>query len=197
MTKDGTTLNLMKYVNHFMFITNLDHIRHSFKCRNCGKFCKNMKAVKAHEPNCKTTNYILKGGFYNGQENIFEQIFKQYKKSLNQTNKHKIDYLETFKLTEKDLYYPNEIVYDFEARMQKLEVLDNNKQLKITNQHIPVSVSIKSNVQGYEKEFFICNEQPEILIDDFVKYIYEITFKAEELNRYKYRKIITFFGETK
>ena len=140
----------------------------------------------------QTANHILKGGFYNGQKNIFEQIFKQYKKSLNQTNKHKIDYLETFKLTEKDLYYPYEIVYDFEARMQKLEVLDDKKQLKITNQHIPVSVSIKSNVKGFEKEYFICNEQPEILIDDFVKYIYEISLKAEELNKYKYRKIIKF-----
>ena len=64
MTNFETTLNLMRYEKHFMYITDLDHIRHSFKCRNCGKFCKNMKAVKAHEPNCKTTNYILNGGFY-------------------------------------------------------------------------------------------------------------------------------------
>ena len=63
MTKYETTLNLMRYENHFMYITNLDHIRHSFKCRNCGKYFENMKAVKAHEPNCKVTSYILNGGF--------------------------------------------------------------------------------------------------------------------------------------
>jgi hypothetical protein len=82
LTNYETTLNLMRYENHFMYITDLDHIRHSFKCRNCGKFCKNMKAVKAHETNCKITSYVLNGGFYNAQENIFTTIFKKYKKSL-------------------------------------------------------------------------------------------------------------------
>jgi hypothetical protein len=27
-----------------------------------------MKAVKAHETNCKITSYVLNGGFYNAQE---------------------------------------------------------------------------------------------------------------------------------
>ena len=192
MTNYELTLNLMRYKNHFMYITNLDNIRHTFKCRNCGKFCKNMKAVKAHEPNCKTTTYILNGGFYNAQKNIFDEVFKKYKKSLNLTNKKKINYLEEFKLTENDLYYPFEIVYDFEARMKKIKVLDDSKQLKITNQHIPVSVSINSNVEGYDKAYFICNEQPEILIDEFIKYIHQIALKAEELNRIRYKKIIKF-----
>ncbi len=62
-----------------MYITDLNHIIHSFKCRNCGKFCKNMKAVKAHETNRKITSYVLNGGFYNAQENIFTTIFKKYK----------------------------------------------------------------------------------------------------------------------
>ena len=44
--------------------------------------------------------------------------------------------------------------------MNKLD--DNNdKQLKITNEHIPVSVSINSNTPGYDKGYFICYEQPE------------------------------------
>ena len=179
MTNHDSTLNLMRYKNHFMYITNIDHIRHSFRYRNCGKFCKNMKAVKAHEPNCKPTNYILNGGYFNVQENIFDQIFKAYKKSLNLNNKRKINYLEEFQLTEKDLYYPYEIVYDFES-------------IKITNQHIPVSVSINSKIEGYDQAYFICDEKPEILIDDFIKYVHNISLKAEELNKIRYKKIIKF-----
>jgi hypothetical protein len=96
-----------------------------------------MKAVKAHKPNCKITSYVLNGGFYNAQENVFTTIFKKYKKSLKNTKKenYKINYLEEFKLIEKDLYYPYEIVYDFEARMNKLEYNDD-KQLKITTEEI-------------------------------------------------------------
>ena len=193
MSNYELTLNLMRYKNHFMYITDIDHIRHSFKCRNCGKFCKNMKAVKAHEANCKDiTSYVLNGGYFNAQKNIFDEIFKAYKKSLNLNNKRKINYLEEFKLTEKDLYYPYEIVYDFESRMQELKIIDDSKQLKITNKHIPVSVSVNSNVEGYDQAHFICNEKPEVLIDDFIKYIHNISLKAEELNKIRYKKIIKF-----
>ncbi len=58
MTNYEEALNLMRYENHFMYIKDLDHIRHTFKCCNCGKFCKNMKAVKAHETNCKITSNV-------------------------------------------------------------------------------------------------------------------------------------------
>jgi len=111
---------------------------------------------------------------------------------LNLNNKRKINYLEEFKLTEKDLYYPYEIVYDFESRMQELKIIDDSKQLKITNKHIPVSVSVNSNVEGYDQAHFICNEKPEVLIDDFIKYIHNISLKAEELNKIRYKKIIKF-----
>ena len=73
MTNYELTLNLMRYKNHFMYITDNDH--------NCGKYCKNMKAVKSHESNCKEiTSYVLNGGYFNAQKNIFDEIFKAYKK---------------------------------------------------------------------------------------------------------------------
>ena len=74
----------MRYENHFMYITDLNHIRKAFKCRNCSKFCKNMKAVKAHEQNWKITSYVLNGGFFNAQENVFNTNFKQYKKIIKE-----------------------------------------------------------------------------------------------------------------
>ena len=195
MTNYTTTLNLMRYNNHFMYITDLEQIRKSFKCRCCSKFFKDATQVHRHEKNCKSTNYILNGGFYNAQENIFTRIFKEYKKSLRHTARgnYKIDYLKEFGLNESDLYYPNEIAFDFEARMEQVPVLDGrDAQLKFTNKHIPVSVSINSNVPGYDKAYFICNESPEILVDDFIKYIYNISLKAVEINTIKYKKIINF-----
>jgi len=62
----------------------------------------------------------------------------------------------------------------FEAMLKPVEVETyENKQLNITMEHVPVSVSILSNVQGYDmKSIFFCNNQPEILIDEFVKTLY-------------------------
>ncbi len=83
MTNYEVTLNLMRYENHFMYIKDFNHIRKSFECRFCTKNCKNMNAIKAYEPYCeKTVRYVLNGGFYNAQENIFNTIFEKYKKSF-------------------------------------------------------------------------------------------------------------------
>ena len=50
------------------------------------------------------------------------------------------------------------MVYDFEARMEKMQILcDNNKQSKTTNQHLPVMVSFNPNVEGHDKAYFIYN----------------------------------------
>ena len=76
--------------------------------------------------------------------------------------------------------------------METLSVLDETKQLKFTYKHIPVSVSINSNVPGYDTVKFLCNESPAVLVDDFIKYIYKISLKAEELNTIRYKKVISF-----
>ena len=54
---------------------------------------------------------------------------------------------------------------DFEAMLKKLESNDDEKQLKITYEHVPASVSIFSNVPGYDsKPIFLCHDKPEELI---------------------------------
>ncbi len=74
-----------------------------------------------------------------------------------------------------DKYYPYECAFDFEAMLKKTQTNDNGKQLKIVPEHVPVSVSIFSNVQGYDmKPIFSCNDKPEELINSFIKTLVEI-----------------------
>jgi hypothetical protein len=47
---------------------------------------------------------------------------------------------------------------------------NDDRYFNITTQHTPVSESINSNIQRYDWTYFKCNEQPERLINDFVKY---------------------------
>ena len=64
---------------------------------------------------------------------------------------------------------------------------DNDNKLKITCEHVPVSVSIFSIVPGYDIEpIFLCNENPELLINDFTKQLHIIAEKAEGLNYNEY-----------
>ncbi len=53
----------------------------------------------------------------------------------------------------------------FEAMLKKIEITDNEKKLQITSEHVPVSVSIFSNVPEYDiKPIFICNSEPKKII---------------------------------
>jgi hypothetical protein len=49
ITNYDDTLNLMRYNNHFMYIKNLQQIRHCYRCRKCDKIFKNMEACNRHE----------------------------------------------------------------------------------------------------------------------------------------------------
>ena len=190
MSNHETTLNLLRYNNHFMYIKDMDQIRHCYKCRKCGlKTLKNFKACQRHEQTCNEglIKHVFPGGDYSAGDTIFSRIFKLYKSD---------NYLEYFDITENDLFYPFEAVYDFEAMLKKLEIIDNDKKLKITTEHVPVSVSILSNVPGYsDTPIFIVNESPEILINSFVENLYQISLKAKSILSKKYSKILVFLND--
>jgi hypothetical protein len=155
MTDYETTLNLMRYDNHFMYIKDMDLMRHCYKCKTCSKCFNNMYDCHRHESKCDSKKQFIKhefiGGSYNKHQSIFEKIFKLYNKKDKTNKKKKIMRQETlnhFGLTEDDLFYPHEIAFDFEAILQKIKS-DSDKKLQFTTSHIPVSVSILSNVDGF------------------------------------------------
>ncbi len=77
--------------------------------------------------------------------------------------------------------------------LKKIEITDKEKKLQITSEHVPVSVSIFSNVPEYNnKPIFICDSNPKKLIKYFVQNILKISLKAKQLNENKYSDIIKF-----
>ena len=166
------SINLLRYNNHFMYIKNMDQMRHCYKCKKCNKIFKCDKECNRHEIKCNIlVQHEFKGGVYQPNQGVFKNIV----------------------IDEEDKYYPYEICYDFEAMVRPLKEIKNaeDQKLKITMEHVPVSVSILSNVPGYEqKPIFHCNNNPEELINDFVKTIYDISKKAETILLEKYKNII-------
>ena len=61
-----------------------------------------------------------------------------------------------------------------------VEVIHNDENLKITMEHVPVSVSILSDVPGYDRKpiFHYCNN-PEESIKKFVEKNYTIFLKRK------------------
>ncbi len=52
--------------------------------------------------------------------------------------------------------------------LKNIETKDNEKKIQIVSEHVPVSISIFSNVPEYDnKLIFICDSNPKKLIKNF------------------------------
>jgi len=188
------TLNLMRYNNHFMYIKDLKQIRHCYRCKKCSKIFKNMEACNRHEKTCdELVKHTFPGGKYDKSKSIFDKIEDVYNDLIKKEKTYIMYHNYKPIVSNDDKYYPYECVFDFEAILKKIESKDETKQLQITSEHVPVSVSIFSNVPEYDvKPTFLCNDKPYKLIDEFITTILNISLKAESINKIKYANIIEF-----
>ena len=132
-----------------------------------------MEACNRHEKTCdELVQHTFPGGRYKASDSVFKQIKHLHHNLLNVKKDYRYKNFKPFVKHAKQ-YYPFQCVFDFEAMLQSIDENDNaetiDKKLKIIIEHVPVSVSILSNVPGYEdKPIFLCNSNPEQLINDFV-----------------------------
>ena len=62
-------------------------------------------------------------------------------------------------------------VYDFEAYLQPLD--EKTRSTQFTAEHVPISVSVCSTVEGFTKPFFILNkDSPQTLINEFMDFLF-------------------------
>ena len=65
----------MRYNNHFMYIKNLQQIRHCYKFKKCTKIFKNMEACNRHEKTCdELVKHTFPGGKYNKSKSILIEL---------------------------------------------------------------------------------------------------------------------------
>ena len=90
MLKYDDTINLMRYKNHFMFIKDLNQIRHFYRCKKCSKIFKNMEACYRHEKKCdELIKHIFVGGEYKASKSIFEKVLKKYDHEIGEIDPEK------------------------------------------------------------------------------------------------------------
>jgi hypothetical protein len=154
-----------------------------------------MKACNRHEQNCdELVKHTFPGGKYDKSKSIFDKIEDIY----NELLKKERTYIMYHKFNPvvsdaSDKYYPYECAFDFEAMLKDIKINDHEKKLQIVSEHVPVSVSIFSNVPDYdEKPIFLCSEKPSKLVYKFIQTILNISLKAKAINQVKYANIIEF-----
>ena len=158
------TMNLNLYKNHFSLVTNLDRYCQTSECRVCGKLWKTVWQMSYHERTCnQVTKKKFVGGSYQPEPTVFELLTD-----------------EGIMVKEAHRYYPYCITYDFESYFWKEDLPQSSEKLIWETKHVPLIVSICSNVPGYqEPQCFVTDGNSEELVNKMVDYMHQIQQMAQ------------------
>ena len=166
-----STLYLNLYQNHFSYIKDLKKYAKSYSCSRCGKHWKHVGMLNRHERTCEAkVTYQFPGGAYKTPPTIFQL-------------------LEDEGLTIPDhlKFFPYRATFDFECMFKPETDLNNTEKLTWNSKHIPLSVSVCSNVPEYDQpKCFVSDGDSKHLVKEMIDYLVEISQKSSDLMKQEF-----------
>ena len=148
--KYENTVRLLRYNNHICYVNNINAVFQSFRWPNCDTFFKRTSNL---ERNLTTRSERVKNvcpkNVYQTQEILFDKL-----DSLG------IEY------THEQTLLMNLAIFDFESICVQEESLKDTDTTKRMGKHIPISVSISSNL--VKEPYFLCHSDPHHLATSFI-----------------------------
>ncbi|KAJ8300697.1 hypothetical protein KUTeg_022216 [Tegillarca granosa] len=159
-----TSLYVNLYENHLSYIKDFKQYAKKVQCNLCLRHFGHYGTFKRHRKTCDNkTKYIYPGKFYRMPLTIFEK--------LQQFNIH---------VPEEHRVFPWFICYDFESMFETVDDHPTDS-LEWVYKHVPISVSICSNVPDYQDCKCIIETDQDTLVKDMLQYMLTIATKVEEL----------------
>ena len=132
--------------------------------------------MPGHEKTCDGKVQLkYPGGAYHVPKTVFEQLED-----------------EGIIVPEEAYYFPYHAIFDFECYFdkEKAQELKNIDKLNWQSSHVPLSVSVCSNVPGYQApKCFVSNGDPKEFITEFIQYLNKISLKSSSLLREQYANV--------
>ena len=156
------------YVNlhetHYSYIRDINMYCHSWRCRNCEQaLWKCPYDLHRHELTCEAgVNRIYKGGVYRPPSSVFERLDD-----------------EGIVVSDSLRYYPYRATFDFECYFDRENIPTNTDHVEWIARHVPLSVSVASNVPGYEPaQCYITDGDSDKLVADMMVHLTAISDTA-------------------
>ena len=160
------TMYLNLYEAHFSYIKDIRMYSHSYKCSKCEQaLWKSSWELHRHERTCEAgVNRIYKGGVYRPPASIFERLDD-----------------EGIIASPVLRYFPYRATFDFECYFSDERLPVNSDKLQWSARHVPLSVSVASNVPGYEPaQCYVTDGDSDKLVADMVDHLTAISDAAYE-----------------
>ena len=137
---------------------------HSYRCSRCGEsLWKYPSLLHRHESTCEAgVNRIYKGGVYRPPASIFERLDD-----------------EGIIVSPVLRYFPYRATFDFECYFSDERLPVNSDKLQWSARHVPLSVSVASNVPGHEDaQCYVTNGDSNKLVADMMVHLTAISDTA-------------------
>ena len=170
------TMYLNVYEAHFSYIKDIRMYSHSYKCSKCEQaLWKCPYDLHRHELTCEAgVNQIYKGGVYRPPSSIFQRLDD-----------------EGITVPEALRFYPFRATFDFECYFDRDNVPADTNTLQWSARHVPLSVSMASNVPGYEPaQCYVTDGDSDKLVADMMDHLTAISDAAFESLKPSYESVL-------
>ena len=160
------TMYVNLHESHYSYIQDIGKYCHSYRCRKCGdSLWKCPYDLHRHELTCEVgVNRIYKGGVYQPPSSIFQRLDD-----------------EGITVPEALRFYPFRATFDFECFFDRDNLPADTDHVEWIARHVPLSVSVASNVPGYEPaQCYITDGDSDKLVADMMRHLHTISDAAYE-----------------
>ncbi len=178
MSQSKNKIYLLAHGNHLMYIKRgkRDVLFKFVQCENCfnpharsDHKREHQGMAPGHIDKCITTpkeNFTQKDQIYQPQSNIIIEV---------------ANLLGNVHITDTNFLHRYHLAFDYEALLKTLEIQGN--KIQRTHLHVPISVSVASNVPGFESACFVSeDEQGGTINKSLVKFMLQASDAARKLS---------------
>ena len=170
------TMYVNLHESHYSYIQDIGKYCHSYRCRKCGdSLWKRPWELHRHESTCEAgVRHVYNGGVYHPPPSVFERLDDEGI------------------VVEKMLrYYPYRATFDFECYFSDERLPVNSDKLQWSARHVPLSVSVASNVPGYEPaQCYVTDGDSDKLVADMMDHLTAISDAAFESLKPSYESVL-------
>ena len=167
------TMTVNLHGTHFSYVRDAQLYCHSYRCRKCGdSLWKRPYLLHRHERSCQGgVRHIYPGGVYHPTPSIFQRLDD-----------------EGIRVEDGLRYYPyRAATYDFECYFDSTGLPSNSDKVQWISRHVPLSVSVASNVPGHEDaRCYVTNGDSETLVTAMMTDLETTSDAAFDKPRYKH-----------